>query len=81
MKKSFLIGSIVSFVLCVLSFIYYVTQQELTMATRRVTESYGGLSVEMQITLLYASLIVGIALLSTSVVLLVLAIKKRGKAL
>lgn len=80
MKKSFLIGSIASFVLGILSLIYYGTQQGLTMATRQVTESYGGLSVEMQIALLYASLIIGIILLLTSVVLLVLAIKKKKKA-
>lgn len=80
MKKSFLISSIVSFVLGVLSLIYYGTQQGLTMATRQVTESYGGLSVAMQIALLYASLIVGIALLLTSFVLLILVLKKKKKA-
>jgi hypothetical protein len=77
--KKFLISSICALVLGLAGFIYGMSQQGLTGATRAMTAAFGGLSVDAQIALMQAATFGGVALMVAGIVLTIIAIKKKSK--
>lgn len=75
--KKLIIGGVSALALGLVVFIYGLSQQGKSMATREVTEAFGGLSVDAQIALMNVATFGGLILLIAGIALTIVAFKKK----